>query len=168
MKIELDQRAADGIVPMPNMKYRLYWDGVPYWFAIRELSAKLESLGMCIVNSAYLEAFGYEHIDRLDPNKPLDYVAEIIGMGYHNSAITYKAKKAERICRDYKVDAALFAYSLSCKPFAISMHYVSDHVQKKLGIPVTMIEGDLVDETFYDEERNNMKMQALAEALASR
>lgn len=32
---------------------------------------------------------------------------------------------------------------------------------------MTMIEGDLVDETFYDAERNNMKLQALAEMLES-
>jgi hypothetical protein len=41
-------------------------------------------------------------------------------------------------------------------------------VQNKLNVPVTIIEGDLVDETFYDGERNNMKLQALAETLAAR
>jgi hypothetical protein len=37
-----------------------------------------------------------------------------------------------------------------------------------LDVPVTIIEGDLVDETFYDGERNNIKLQTLAETLAAR
>jgi len=45
------------------------------------------------------------------------------------------------------------------------MRYIAEHVQKNLDVPVTIIEGDLVDETFYDGERNNMKLQALAETL---
>ena len=169
MTAELNERIANGIVPMANMKYRIYWDGVPYWFALRSLSEKLQSLGMCLVTSTYLEAFGFEGIATLDPSRSLDFIATLMGEGgYHNKSIDYKARKTEQLCRDFKVDAALFAYSLSCKPFALPMHYVADHLQKQLGIPVTMIDGDLVDETFYNEERNNMKLLALAETLAAR
>lgn len=169
LREEMEQRVTDGVIPMPDMKYRIYWDGVPYWFAMRPLSEKLQSLGMCLVCSTYLEAFGYERIDELDPADPLEFIATLVGMGgYHNRSIDSKARKAEQLCREYKVDAGIFAYSLSCKPFALSMHYVSDLLQKKLGIPMTMIEGDLVDETFYNEERNNMKLLALAETLAAR
>jgi len=165
MKAELDQRISDGIVPMPNMKYRLYWDGVPYWFAIRNLSEKLQNLGMCLVTSTYFEVFAFE---RIDPSRPLDSVAENTAMFYLNRSVNYKAEVTEKIFKDFHLDAGVFAYALSCKPFSISMHYIADTIQKKLSAPVTIIEGDLVDETFYDEERNNMKLQALAETLAAK
>jgi benzoyl-CoA reductase subunit B len=165
MKAELNQRISEGIVPMPNMKYRLYWDGIPYWFAIRNLSEKLQSLGMCLVTSAYFEIFAF---DRLDPSHPLDSVAENTALLSINRSVSYKAEATEKIFRDYKLDAGIFAYALSCKPFSISMRYIADFVQKKLDVPMTIIEGDLVDETFYDEERNNMKLQALAETLAAK
>lgn len=165
MKEELDQRISDGIVPMPDIKHRVYWDGIPYWFAIRDLSEKLQGLGMCLVTSAYFELFAF---DRLDPSRPLDSVAENTALFYLNRSVSYKSETTEKIFKDYKIDAGIFAYALSCKPFSISMHYIADHVQTKLGKPITIIEGDLVDETFYDEERNNMKLQALAETLASK
>lgn len=165
MKEELDQRIADKIVSMPNMKYRLYWDGIPYWFAIRSLSEKLDSLGMCLVTSGYFDMFAF---DTLDPARPLDGIAEGIATTILNHDVSYKAKKTEKIFTDYNLDAGIFAYAQSCKPFSITMRYIADYVHKKLDVPVTIIEGDLVDETFYDEERNNMKLQALAETLATR
>jgi benzoyl-CoA reductase/2-hydroxyglutaryl-CoA dehydratase subunit BcrC/BadD/HgdB len=165
MKEELDQRIAAGIVPMSNIKYRIYWDGIPYWFAIRELSEKLESLGMCLVTSGYFDLFTF---DRLDPDRPLESVAENMALMILNHNVSYKAGVTEKIFRDYNLEAGIFAYAQSCKPFSITMRYIAEHVQKTLDVPVTIIEGDLVDETFYDGERNNMKLQALAETLAAR
>jgi len=72
------------------------------------------------------------------------------------------------IFRDYNLEAGIFAYAQSCKPFSITMRYIAEHVQNKLGVPVTIIEGDLVDETIYDGERNNIKLQTLAETLAAK
>lgn len=164
MKAELDQRIRDGIAAMPGIKYRLYWDGIPYWFAIKNLSEKLQSLGMCLVTTTYFEIFAF---DSLDPSRPLESVAENTAMCYMNRSTDYKAKMTEKLFRDFKLDAGIFAYAMSCKPFSLSMHYISDYIQQKCA-PVTIIEGDIVDETFYNEARNNMKLQALAEALAER
>ncbi len=165
MKTELDMRIAGGVAAAPGMKYRLYWDGVPYWFAIRNLYEKLRNFGMSLVTSTYFEVFAFEN---LDPSHPLDSVAENTAMFYLNRSVGYKTETTERIFRDFHLDGGVFAYASSCKPFSISMHYIADTVRKKLGAPVTIIEGDLVDETFYDEERNNTKLQALAEALAAK
>lgn len=165
MTEELNQRIADKIVPMSNIKYRIYWDGIPYWFAIRELSEKLESLGLCLVTSGYFDLFSF---DRLDPTRPLDSVAEGVATMILNHNVSFKAKVTEKIFRDYNLEGGIFAYAQSCKPFSITMRYIAEHVQKQLDVPVTIIEGDLVDETFYDGERNNMKLQALAETLAAR
>jgi len=165
MKLELEQRVRDGITAMPEMKYRVYWDGVPYWFAIKNLSEKLRSLGICLITSTYLELFAF---DRLDPSRPLDSVAESIALCYLNRSVDYKAKMTEKIFQNFHLDAGIFAYAMTCKPFSISMHYISDYMRQKLGVPVTIIEGDLVDETFYNEERNNMKLEALAETLAAK
>lgn len=165
MTEELNQRIADKIVPMSNIKYRIYWDGIPYWFAIRQLSEKLESLGLCLVTSGYFDMFSF---DRLDADRPLDSVAEGVATMILNHNPSYKAKATEKIFRDYNLEGGIFAYAQSCKPFSITMRYIAEHVQKQLDVPVTIIEGDLVDETFYDAERNNMKLQALAETLAAR
>ncbi len=167
MTEELNQRITDGVIPMPisDMKYRIYWDGIPYWFAIRSLSEKLQSLGMCLVTSGYFDLFAF---DRLDPAHPFDSVAEGVATMILNHNPSYKAAITERIFREYNLDGGIFAYAQSCKPFSITMRYISDYIQKKLDVPITMIEGDLIDHTFYDEERNNMKLQALAETLAAR
>ena len=162
MKAELDQRIDDGVVPMSDMKYRLYWDGIPYWFAIRHLSEKLQSLGMCLIAGAYSEVFTF---DRLDPSRPLESVAENTSLFYLNRTARYKAELTEKMFKEFSLDAGIFAYALSCKPFSITMHYIADYIQKNLEVPVTIIEGDLVDETFFDKEKNNIRLEALAEAL---
>jgi benzoyl-CoA reductase/2-hydroxyglutaryl-CoA dehydratase subunit BcrC/BadD/HgdB len=161
---ELDQRIAEGVVPFANPKYRIYWDGLPYWFAIRQLSEKLKSLGMCLITSTYFEIFAF---DKLDPDRALDSLAETVATAYFSRSVDYKAKFTEQVFKDYQLDAGVFAYAMSCKPGSITMRYVSDYVQNKLGVPMTMIEGDLVDETFYNAERNNMKLETLAEMLES-
>jgi len=165
MKEELDQRIADKIVPMENMKYRIYWDGVPYWFAMRSLSEKLKELGMGLVTSAYSEVFRF---NRLDSNRPLDSVAENIALLYLNRTAGYKAEYTKKLFEKYNMDAGIFAYAMTCKPFSITMYYIADYLQKELGINITEISGDLVDETFFDQETTNTKLEALAEVLDSR
>jgi benzoyl-CoA reductase subunit B len=165
MAAEMNQRVRDGISAMPNMKYRVYWDGIPYWFAIKTLSEKLQQLDMCLVTSNYFEIFTFAG---LDPARPLDSIAETTAKFYLNRSVEYKAETTEKLFRDYHCDAGIFAYALSCKPFSISMHYIADRIQNKLDVPVTIVEGDLVDETFYNEEKNNIKLQALAETIASK
>lgn len=162
MNEELGQRITDGVVPMQGMKHRVYWDGVPYWFAMKFLSQKLQSLGMGLVTSAYSEVFTY---GRLDSSRPLESVAENAALFYLNRGVRYKAEFTKKLFEDFNMDSCIFAYALSCKPFSISMHYIADYVQKNLGIKVTIIEGDLVDETFFDEEKTGMKLEALAESL---
>lgn len=162
---ELEQRIADGVVPFEDMKYRIYWDGIPYWFAIRTLSTKLRDLGMCLVTSGYPQVFTFEH---LDPQRPLDSVAENTALFYLNRPVTYKLDSTTKIFEDYNIDAGIFAYALSCKPFSITMHYIADQIRQKMGIPVTMIEGDLVDETLFDEAKTEIKLEALAEMLEAR
>lgn len=162
MKAELEDRIAKGINAFPQMKYRVYWDGIPYWFAMKNLSEKLKSLGMCLVASNYTEIFAY---DRLDPQRPLDSIAETTALQYLNRSVSFKLERTKEIFRSYKVDAGIFAYAQSCKPSSISMHFIADKIRTDMGIPVAMIEGDLVDETFYNEERNNIRMEALAESL---
>ena len=62
----------------------------------------------------------------------------------------------------------IFAYAMTCKPFSITMHYIADYIQRSLGLNVTIIEGDLVDDTFFDEDKTGIKLEALAEALESK
>ncbi len=164
MKQEMNERIREGIVPFENMKYRVYWDGIPYWFAMRFLSKKLQSLGICLVTSAYSQLFAF---DRSDPERPLDSVAENTAYFYLNRDVRYKAEYTEQLYRDYDLEAGIFAYAMTCKPFSITMHYIADYVQKKLGVLSTIIEGDLVDDTFFDEEKTGIRLETFAEALES-
>lgn len=165
MEEELKQRVQNRIVPMDNMKYRIYWDGIPYWFAIKNLSNKLQSLGMCLVTSSYLEIFTY---DRLDPDRPLESVAENTALSLFSNTLSRKAEITKELVLDYQLEGGIFANSLSCKPASVPMRYAADFLHKQTNIPIVLIEGDPVDEAFYDEERNYMKFQALAEMLEAR
>jgi benzoyl-CoA reductase subunit B len=45
---------------------------------------------------------------------------------------------------------------------------IAEAVQKQLGLPVAMIEGDMVDESFYKDEIINSRVEAMLEAAESR
>ncbi len=165
MKEELDQRVEENVVPFENMKHRVYWDGVPYWFAMRFLSQKLQSLGICLVTSAYSEVFAF---DRSDPARPLQSTAENVAHFYLNRSVESKARFTEKMFVDFALEGGIFAYAMTCKPFSITMHYIADHIREKLGVESTIIEGDLVDDTFFDEEKSGIRLEAFAESLDSR
>ena len=53
----------------------------------------------------------------------------------------------------------------TCRAFSNPQYLIADAVQKRLGIPVAMIEGDMVDESFYKDELVNARLEAMMEAI---
>jgi benzoyl-CoA reductase/2-hydroxyglutaryl-CoA dehydratase subunit BcrC/BadD/HgdB len=165
LNAEIKGRIVNRVEAFEGMKYRIYWDGVPFWFAMRTVSQKLMELGMCLVTSAYSEVFSYS---QLDASRPLESEAEAVALIYLNRTTEYKAEFTKRLYREFKCDGGVYAYAQCCKPFSITMRPIMDTVTKDLGIPNIVINGDLVDHRYYNEEESFMRLEAFAEELAAR
>lgn len=165
LKQELEQRVAQGIPAFPDIKYRIYWDGVPSWFALSSLSKKLSSLGICLTASNYSHLFSYKY---LDAARPLESVAEGCAKFHLNRSVAYKRDFVARLFREYALDGGIFEYAETCKPFTITQSYIQEYVRTELGLPTVSFEADLTDSRFYSEEETYLRFEALAEALESR
>jgi len=162
---EVKDRVANGVVAFPGARYRVYWDGIPYWFALRSLSEILRGLGLCPITSNYDEIFLFPY---LDSSRPLDSIVENTALLFLNRSIEYKAERVKQLCTDFNLDGGIFAYAMTCKPFSIVQKYIADVVERGLGLPCVTIDGDLVDHRFYEEEATKLRLQAFAETIEGR
>jgi hypothetical protein len=70
-------------------------------------------------------------------------------------------------CRDWKVDGCIVAWPYSCR-LTSCMYFVKDCVQKELGIPALMLEGDAYDTRQYSAAALRTRIEAFAEMLRMR
>ena len=50
---ELRQRVEDGVAAIDNERFRIYWEGMPIWGKLRDLSDQFSSLNTCVLASTY-------------------------------------------------------------------------------------------------------------------
>jgi len=54
---ELKQRIEDGVAAVDNERFRLYWEGMPIWGKLRELSTQFAQLNTCVLASTYCSSW---------------------------------------------------------------------------------------------------------------
>ncbi|MCH8963364.1 MAG: 2-hydroxyacyl-CoA dehydratase [Planctomycetes bacterium] len=60
--VELRERERDGVGAIPEERYRLYWEGMPVWPKVRELSEKCFDLRAVIAASTYCNSWAFEDL----------------------------------------------------------------------------------------------------------
>jgi benzoyl-CoA reductase subunit B len=73
-----------------------------------------------------------------------------------------------RLCRKFKVDGMVIHASRTCRAFTNPQFMIADTAHKQLGIPTSMFEGDVTDESFYKDELLNSRVEAMLEAIEHR
>jgi benzoyl-CoA reductase subunit B len=73
-----------------------------------------------------------------------------------------------KLCREYEIDGVVLHAARTCRAFSNPQFIIADAVQKQLGLPVAMIEGDMVDESFYKDELIDSRVEAMLEASETR
>jgi benzoyl-CoA reductase/2-hydroxyglutaryl-CoA dehydratase subunit BcrC/BadD/HgdB len=64
---EMNRRVEQGVGAVPNERFRLYWDGMPVWPRVRDLSEKFFDLGATIAASTYCNSWAFEPYGGGDP-----------------------------------------------------------------------------------------------------
>ena len=149
-------------------KYRLYWDGIMCWPKFGHLAEKFASFGACVIAGRYTHLGFYNAPERIDPEKPLEGIAEnaIAHHGHHN--IDWLVDKVSELCIKYKIDGLICHATRTCRFFAGLQLEMMERVSRRLGIPATYFESDMADETFYSEAQIDTRLQALLETIDSR
>lgn len=169
---EIQYRANNRIGVIPEEKYRLLWGGgIPPWFALK-LFNYVESLGAVFtIETTYHPPPPVEIPNGV--NNPLERIALRF---FRQNTYRYQAAQMHtgspdvewllELINDYKIDGVVFHQAHTCR----TVHTGQLHQIKKLkhykDIPTLILEGDIVDKRYYNEQEAYNKLQSFIDIIA--
>ncbi len=164
---EMEERVAQGIGAVASEKYRLLWDNLPIWYRMKWLSDKFALEEACLVADTYTTAWcGSMKYIREDDF--LDTMAEGYSRIYLNIGVDQMATQALAMAEKYGADGIVMHSNRSCKPYSFGQYDIGRIVQKKTGLPILMIEADMVDERSFSEGQIETRIEGFMEILKGR
>lgn len=159
---ELKQRIQDQVPAVEGEKRRVYWEGMPVWGKLRDLSELFSSLQTSVVASTYCNSWIF---DAFDPDEPFESMAR----AYTELFIVRDESYKENYMRDwierFSVDGIIFHDAKTCPNNSNNRYGLPERMRKDLGIPTLTINGDLNDLRLYSEEQAKTNIEAFIEQL---
>jgi benzoyl-CoA reductase/2-hydroxyglutaryl-CoA dehydratase subunit BcrC/BadD/HgdB len=162
---ELKQRVNEGVAAVDNERFRLYWEGMPIWGKLRELSTQFAELHTCVLASTYCSSWVFP---ALDPDDPYDSMAqayiELLIVRDEN----YKEQYFDDEIARYRIDGMIFHDAKTCPNNSNNRYGMPERLSKRHDIPTLVIHGDLNDLRCYSEEQARTNIEAFVEQLAEK
>ncbi|MCX7704599.1 MAG: 2-hydroxyacyl-CoA dehydratase family protein, partial [Planctomycetota bacterium] len=162
---ELKERVKNRVGAIENEKFRLYWEGMPVWGKLRELSELFWDLKCCVVASTYCNSWIFE---QLEPKEPFESMARAYTELFIVRDDDWKEKYIERMVNLFKLDGIIYHDSKTCPNNTNSRHGMPQRLREKIGIPFVVISGDLNDLRLYSEEQARTQIEAFVEQLSAK
>ncbi|MCG8635144.1 MAG: 2-hydroxyacyl-CoA dehydratase [Desulfobacterales bacterium] len=164
---EMETRVKQGISIVPEEKYRLLWDNLPVWYSLKWLSNKFSDHNACLVADTYTSAW-CSAIKYIDPDDFLGSMAEAYTRIYLNIGVDQMAEQVLDMIRFYDVDGFVMHSNRSCKPYSFGQMDIMNIVREKAGIPVLMLEADMVDPRNFSQSQAETRIDAFMEIVKQR
>jgi len=168
VKVEIEQRIKDGIVALPNERYRLAFDGIMNWNKVGWLAEKFARYDAAVVVGRYTHMAFWQEPNLIDAKNPVLGMAQNYLICPNNHSAPILIDLIMDLCRKYEVDGMVIHASRTCRAFTNPQFLIADAAHKRLGIQTTMFEGDVTDESFYKDELLNSRVEAMLEAIDAR
>jgi benzoyl-CoA reductase/2-hydroxyglutaryl-CoA dehydratase subunit BcrC/BadD/HgdB len=162
---ELKKRVQDGVAAIDDERFRLYWDGMPIWGKLRELSTQFAELNTCVLASTYCSSWVFPALEADDPfNSMARAYIELLIVRDED----YKERYFEDQINRYKIDGVIFHDAKTCPNNSNNRYGMPERLSKKYNIPMLVIHGDLNDLRCYSEEQARTNIEAYIEQLAEK
>jgi benzoyl-CoA reductase/2-hydroxyglutaryl-CoA dehydratase subunit BcrC/BadD/HgdB len=161
---EMNDRITSGIAVVPDEQYRLLWDNLPVWHRLKWLSGKFADHNACLVADTYTSAW-CGAIQYIDPDHFLDSIARAYTRIYLNIGIDQMADQVIDMIRFYDVDGLVMHSNRSCKPYSFGQMDIMNLVKEQAGIPVLLLEADMVDPRSFSESQADTRIDAFMEII---
>jgi benzoyl-CoA reductase/2-hydroxyglutaryl-CoA dehydratase subunit BcrC/BadD/HgdB len=159
---EMKERVDKGVEAVAGEKHRLYWDGMPIWGKLRNLSETFARLKSCVLVSSYCNSWVFSAFDPKDPFRSMaEAYCSIFISQDDNTKEDYISEKVER----FGIDGILFHDSRTCGTNTNCRYGMTQRLKDRLGIPNLVINGDLNDLRCYSEEQTVTNIEAFVEQL---
>jgi len=160
---ELRERVADGVAAVEGERFRIYWEGMPIWGRLKNLSLQMLELKTCVVASTYCNSWIFED---LDPRDPFRSMARAYSSIFICRSDDRKEQYIAEMAAKFKVDGILYHDAKTCPNNSNSRYQMPQRLQAKLGRPFLIVNGDLNDLRLYSDEQTRTNIEAFVEQLA--
>lgn len=159
---ELTTRIQDNVSAVEGERHRLYWDGMPIWGKLRDLSELFGSLRTNVVASTYCNSWIF---DAFDPAEPFESMARAYTELFIVRDESYKESYLDQWIKDFQIDGVIFHDARTCPNNSNSRYCMPQRLSTRLNVPTLVINGDLNDLRCYSEEQTNTNLEAFIEQL---
>lgn len=168
LRQELADKVKKGVGAVSNERFRLMSFFIPPMYLIGFLERISQEYGAVSVTEPF---FTYWGEGRLDPNKPLESVAEksyMIPEVRMYGPLDDRALKSIVGCAEqYKVDGAIYYADVGCRHTCATIKLFKD-ILNDMDVPMLTLDCDVVDPTITSEEEMREKLQRFFELLEER
>ncbi|MEW6140588.1 MAG: 2-hydroxyacyl-CoA dehydratase family protein [Thermodesulfobacteriota bacterium] len=162
---ELKERIECGVAAVSGEKHRLYWDGMPIWGKLRDLSELFSALKTNVVASTYCNSWIF---DAFDPAQPFESMARAYTELFIVRDESFKEAYMDAWIREFSVDGVIFHDAKTCPNNSNSRYGMPQRMTSRLNLPTLVINGDLNDLRCYSEEQTKTNIEAFVEQLDQR
>ncbi|MHC4607758.1 MAG: 2-hydroxyacyl-CoA dehydratase subunit D, partial [Planctomycetota bacterium] len=160
---ELRKRVEDKVGAVDGEAHRIYWEGMPIWGKLRDLSGLFMKLKTCVLASTYCNSWIFA---ALDPKDPFNSMAKAYTDLFICRSDKAKEEYIGRMVEIYKLSGILFHDSKTCPNNSNNRYGMPQRLSEELGIPSVTISGDLNDLRLYSEEQSITQIEAFVEQLS--
>ncbi|HTY21762.1 MAG TPA: 2-hydroxyacyl-CoA dehydratase family protein [Desulfomonilaceae bacterium] len=159
---ELDERIEQKVAAIPGERHRVYWDGMPIWGKLRDLSELFFSLKTNIVASTYCNSWIF---DAFDQAQPFESMARAYTELFIVRDESYKEAYMDQWIKNCQIDGVIYHDARTCPNNSNSRYNMPQRMSERLSVPVLVINGDLNDLRCYSEEQAKTNIEAFVEQL---
>jgi benzoyl-CoA reductase/2-hydroxyglutaryl-CoA dehydratase subunit BcrC/BadD/HgdB len=162
LSTELQERIDGQNGAVDGETHRLYWEGMPVWGKLREHAELFAGQRACVVASTYCNSWIFEGMGDDDP---FTGVARAYTEMFIVRSEEFKLRYLADMARDYQINGFIFHDAKTCPNNSNNRYGLPQRLNKELGIPYVVFNGDLNDLRLYSEEQARTQFEALIEQL---
>ena len=158
---ELEERITNGVEAVPDEKVRLVWDAIPIWPRKNWLAKFCEERQTAFVASTYTHSWWFD----FDSSAAMESLVKRYAWNTMNRSKQWILDWTVDMVKDYQADGIVAHWNNSCGRWN---SYVKRRLSglEKAGIPTLVIEADMVDARFFDEEKISSQLDSFIRSLA--
>ena len=168
---EAKERVDKGIGALQDEKYRLLFEGIPFWYNLKYFS-KLEKYGAIIVYEPYTYAFSKYMNPKVTKDyvfsQPVEAMGELMLSFWYIYDLETRIKKFAETVREWKIDGVIMHENLSCRPNTCGMYDLKKHLMDDYDIPCLIITADQNDIRKFNEVQVTNQIESFIEILRQR
>ncbi len=159
---ELEERIKEGVAAVDGEKHRFYWEGMPIWGKLRNMSELFARLKSCVLVSSYCSSWVFSDFD---PKDPFISMARAYSSLFNTQDDDFKENYIIDKVKHFNVDGIIFHDAKTCPNNTNSRYGMSNRLAERLGIPYLVINGDLNDLRCFSEEQTVTNVEAFVEQI---